>query len=251
MNLLLWEEEYGARRSSVSIPLSAVWEKVLTSADRSVLNIRRDGRTIGTLEWTPSVIESVRTNDSIEIEGLVDQSEGYHIQAVLRFFGTDPSLGRLLVQGGADFAGDLSWRGLEVRVDQRPRVWTLRATSGTGEVVLDMEEGRRRVEQRFQTQDLSSVGALLGPLAAFLPAPGPAGDPGSGGLPTEWLARNLQWTAAQDWMKVGRSRVRIYKVTGRFGGSLEAVAYVSRAGEILKVQLPDNLQLVSDALAGL
>jgi hypothetical protein len=114
-----------------------------------------------------------------------------------------------------------------------------------------MEEGRRHVEQRFQTRDLSSVGALLGPLAAFLPAPGTAGGPGSGGLPTEWLARNLQWTAAQDWMKVGRSRVRIYKVTGRFGGSLEAVAYVSRAGEILKVQLPDNLQLVSDALAGL
>jgi hypothetical protein len=45
--------------------------------------------------------------------------------------------------------------------------------------------------------------------------------------------------------------VRIYKVTGRLGSSLEAVAYVSRAGEILKVQLPDNLQLVSDALAGL
>ncbi len=251
MNALLWEEEYGARRSSVSIPLSAVWEKVLTSADRSVLNIRRDGRTIGTLEWTPSVVEPVRTNDSVEIEGLVDQSEGYHIQAVLRFFGTDPALGRLLIQGGADFAGDRSWRGLELRVDQRPRVWTLRATSGTGEVVLDMEEGRRHVEQRFQTRDLSSVGALLGPMAAFLPAPGTAGSSGSGGIPAEWLDRNLQWTAAQDWMKVGRSRVRIYKVTGRLGGALEAVAYVSRAGEILKVQLPDNLQLVSDALAGL
>lgn len=250
MNVLLWQEEYGARRSSNSVPTSAVWEKILSAADRSVLGIRRDGRTIGTLEWTPSVLENARTNTGIEIEGLVDAATGYHIQTVLRFFAGDPGLGRLLVQGGADFGEDLAWRNLEVRVDQRPRIWNLRADAGSGEVVLEMEEGRRRMEQRFQARDLSTVSGLLGPLAPLLPSGlGSAGIASAPGRAPEWLERNLRVDAAQAWMKVGSSRLRVYKVTGRFGGSVEATAYVSRAGEILKVQLPDNIQLVNDALA--
>lgn len=258
MNVLLWQEEYGARRSSNAVPASAVWEKVLTAADRSVLGIRRDGRTIGTLEWTPSVLENARTNAGLEIEGLVDATTGYHVQAVLRFFTGDHGLGRLLVQGGADFGEDHAWRSLDVRVDQRPRVWNLRADAVSGEVVLLAEEGRRRMEQRFQARDLSSVSGLLGPLAPLLPSGlgatggNAAGNPGGHAeAAPAWLEKNLRVDAAQAWMKVGRSRVRVYKVTGRFGGTVEATAYVSRAGEILKVQLPDNIQLVSDALAGL
>jgi hypothetical protein len=248
MNVLLWRDEFGlGDAASSSIPISVVWEKVLSSADQSVLNIRHSGRTIGTLEWTPSVTETVRTNSEVEIEGMVGESTGYHVQAILRFFGGNTALGKLLVQGGADFGAGRDWTRLEVHVDQRPKSWTLRAEAGTGEVRLSYQEGRRQVEQRFETGDLGTLGALLGPFGALLPGsggPGPALSP-------ELLAQNLRWTASNDWLKIGRNRVRVYKVTGRFGSALEAVAYVSRAGEILKVQLPDSLQLVNDALAGM
>jgi hypothetical protein len=249
MNVLLWREEFGSGDSPASaIPVGVVWEKVLSSADHSVLNIRHAGRTIGSLEWTPSVTETLRTNAAIEIEGMVAESSGYHLQVILRFFGTDTALGKLLVQGGADFGSNRVWRTLDVHVDQRPKTWDVHAEAETGEVRIGFQEGRRRVEQRFESGDLGSLAGLLGPFGALLPGgAGPAGP----ALSAESLARSLQWTASHEWLKIGRNRVRVYKVTGRLSSSLEAVAYVSRAGEILKVQLPDSLQLVNDALAGM
>jgi hypothetical protein len=47
-----------------------------------------------------------------------------------------------------------------------------------------------------------------------------------------------------DWMRVMRMRARLFD---RF----EAVFFVSPVGEILKVELPDQIVLVNDALANL
>jgi hypothetical protein len=33
-------------------------------------------------------------------------------------------------------------------------------------------------------------------------------------------------------------------------GQLEATAFISRAGELLKIQLPDRIQLVNEAIVG-
>jgi hypothetical protein len=51
-------------------------------------------------------------------------------------------------------------------------------------------------------------------------------------------------------MQIGRSRVRVYRLSARLPGQLEATAFISRAGELLKIQLPDRLQLVNDAIVG-
>ena len=53
-----------------------------------------------------------------------------------------------------------------------------------------------------------------------------------------------------DWLSVGRSRLKVHRLTARLPGQLEATAFISRAGEILKVQLPDRLLLVNEAILG-
>jgi Flp pilus assembly CpaE family ATPase len=64
------------------------------------------------------------------------------------------------------------------------------------------------------------------------------------------LAQNISIDARSDWMQIGRSRVRVYRLSARLPGQLEVIAFVSRAGELLKIQLPDRLQLVNDAIVG-
>jgi hypothetical protein len=51
-------------------------------------------------------------------------------------------------------------------------------------------------------------------------------------------------------MQIGRSRVRVYRLSARLPGQLEVTAFISRAGELLRIQLPDRIQLVNDAIIG-
>jgi hypothetical protein len=66
----------------------------------------------------------------------------------------------------------------------------------------------------------------------------------------ESLTRSVSIEARSDWMQIGRSRVRVYRLSARLPGQLEATAFISRAGELLKIQLPDRIQLVNEAIVG-
>ena len=61
----------------------------------------------------------------------------------------------------------------------------------------------------------------------------------------------LYWSAHNDWLRVGQNRVRVYRVRAKLFDKHEAVAYFSRAGEVLKVVLPDGLVLANEALPNL
>jgi hypothetical protein len=89
---------------------------------------------------------------------------------------------------------------------------------------------------------------MLGPYATMLP-PGLSPDPSL--LTPSALEKNLRWRARNDVVRIGRNRVRTYRLDMSFAGHVEAGVQVSRAGEILRVQLPGNLQLVGDAFLGL
>jgi hypothetical protein len=66
----------------------------------------------------------------------------------------------------------------------------------------------------------------------------------------ESLVRSISIDARSDWMQIGRSRVRVYRLSARLPGQLEVTAFISRAGELLRIQLPDRIQLVNDAIIG-
>jgi hypothetical protein len=68
------------------------------------------------------------------------------------------------------------------------------------------------------------------------------------GLP---LGAGIKWEAHYDWLTIGHSRVRVYKLEARLLDKFRASLLVSRVGEILRVDLPNELSLVNDALTNL
>jgi hypothetical protein len=123
----------------------------------------------------------------------------------------------------------------------------LQTEAGSDRVRLVYEEGRRRFEQSFETRDRTALRLMAAPYLASVPAgliPDQAWtNPGA-------LSGSVTLEARSDWMQVGRSRLRVHRLTARLPGQLEATAFISRAGELLKVQLPDRLQLVNEAILG-
>ena len=59
-------------------------------------------------------------------------------------------------------------------------------------------------------------------------------------------AAGLRWDAHEDWMQLGHSKVRVYRLETQFLGQHLRI-FTSRVGEILLVEAPDNLNLRNDA----
>jgi len=79
--------------------------------------------------------------------------------------------------------------------------------------------------------------ALLGPIAGLQ-------QPNA-------LSLGLDWEARNDWLTIGHSQVRIYRLQARLLDRYQAVVIVSRVGEIMRVELPNGLLLVNEALTNL
>ena len=58
----------------------------------------------------------------------------------------------------------------------------------------------------------------------------------------------LNWTARYEWLRIGSSRVRVYRLRARVVEGQEIDILVSRVGELLRVDLPFNVRLVNETL---
>lgn len=248
MNVLLWRSEFGGRETLSEIPLETVLDRVLNAPDPSVLQITHHGEPLGSLRWIPSVEENrpaVAEESSAAPEGLVDAT-GYNLDLDLSLMlGQAGPRGRSRLLAHVDLDTNHVWRALSVRVYQRPASWEITAKAGEDFVRLKYEEGQKTWDQQFRWKDVQKLSSALGPYAALLPAP-LASQLGQVD-PARWNPR-IQWSAANDWIKIGRSRVRTYRVKLKFLERYEMVAHLSRAGEILRVRLPDGIVLSNESV---
>lgn len=247
MNFLLWRAEYGAGRGGASqVSLDAVVERLLQAPDKSVLKLYHHNREIGVLHWTPSIIEtpvaSGATNAAV-LEGMVTAS-GYNLELDLSLNGERPT-DRWRIVGNLILGTNQAWQHLNVRVHQRPAMWELTAHAGEDEIALNYENGAERWTKRFSGRELANPASLLGPYRMLLPGQFASTlkqfDP-------ETVSAGLQWEARHDQVRLGRSRVRVFRVSAKLFSNYEIVAQLSRAGEVLKVTLPDTFVLVNEAL---
>jgi hypothetical protein len=65
------------------------------------------------------------------------------------------------------------------------------------------------------------------------------------------LSLGLNWEARNDWLRIGHSQVRVYRLQARVLDRFQVVVVVSRVGEIMRVELPNGLLLVNEALTNL
>ncbi|MCW5558477.1 MAG: hypothetical protein KIT22_11685 [Verrucomicrobiae bacterium] len=246
MNFLLWRAEFGRGRSALSdVPLRTVVDRVLNAPDPSVLVVRHRGESLGLLRWIPTVTESgpAGGEESSTPEGMVEAT-GYQVDADLNLNGSTPSE-RWRVLTHLELDTNYVWKELSVRLFQRPANWEIIARAGDDRILLRYEEGRNSWEQWFSWRDLKQAGSLLGPYAALLPEELTSGL--SGLDPGHWRDA-IQWQARNDWLQVGRNRVRTFRIEATVLNQYQASVQVSRAGELLQIRLPDQLQLSNEAL---
>ncbi len=241
MNILLWRSEsgYGDRLES-TVPLRAVLERILNAADPSTLRLSHHGQDLGQLRWIPSIRETPVETNSIAPEGMVTAATGYHLDIDLRLTGDLPeSRWDLISHLDLDLRHD--WEEIAIKLIQRPSSWEIQARRGEDAVELLVTEGRAPpFRRRFSFADLGELPTALGPLAPFLTS-----QLNLAGTNRLKSPAPIEWKASDSQLRLGRHPMRAFRIQGKILGRFDLVAYVSRAGEILRVELPDHYVLTS------
>jgi len=256
MNGLLWRAEFSGKEVGAEVPVSLIWEKILTSPDDSGLAVNISGERVGYIRWAPNIGEEVATgktaDEATELEGRVKKLTGYTIHADGNFIMPEGA-GRVRFDLDAKFAANNQWTEWKLKGMQRPNIWSISADRKKETVEFALGEGAAAVKQTLRFSDFRNPGKLIDDLgvastlpiaAALLPNLTSAG----GGTNSLSLSLGLKWEGRQDWMQMGHSRVKVYQLRAHILDKYEAVIIVSRVGEILRVQLPGDMTLVNEAL---
>jgi hypothetical protein len=253
MNVLLWRAEYGARPGvGSSVPPHVVWEKILTAPDSSSLTIFYRGKKIGFCHWITSVGEDLAkmsANDEPP-EGMVQKIVNYRLELdgnVILGEVTD----RLRFDSHLSLGSDQKWREFDLRVNLKPSNWEVRAVAAEGTVRVNWQDDTGKFSRVFKSSEIENPEALLqefgGPVTAGLMA-----GLGVPSLRDHKLVQSLglNWEARHESIKLGHSSVRAYRLEARLLDRFSIIVFVSRAGEVLRVELPDGITLTNDQLGG-
>lgn len=256
MNGLLWHWEIAGRNDIGSpVPADAVWQRVLTAPDFSSLGIFHHGRRIGECRLVPSIGEAHRTGrlmtDEPPPEGMVRRPINYVLDLT----------GSVLLDGTqrARFSFDLklatnyAWQQFALRLSLRPTDWTLQSVAAEEKLRLSVDEGGAHSERIFTFADLRNPDKLLRELGGpLLPATlGALGFSMPARSSVQNLSLGLKWEAHQDRLAIGNAKIRGYRLRARLFDRYQVVLFVSSVGEILRVELPDEVVLRNEALNSL
>jgi hypothetical protein len=249
MVTLLWRAETGHGNASAPVPLDVVVERIVNASDSSQLRLLHRGKELGQLRWVASIQERSPAPDESTPEGMVRVVEGYRIDIDLNLHGDAPDQ-RWRVIAQVEMGPDKSIKDVLLRWIQRPMAWEVHMRAGSDTIEWVEENGREiRRRDSFKLSDLSRLREAVGPVAGLIPIPWPT--PGTAAAGGNAAGPWVEWFAADEPMVAGRHKVRTFKVRARVLGQFDIVAHVSRAGEILRVSLPDQYLLASTALPGL
>jgi len=256
MSTLLWRAEFGARRQvGSSIPAGMVWQKMLTAPDHSTLEIRQHTNRIGYCRWRPDVGQEFATgvilSEEEPVEGMVQRLASYSLDVDGNLSLPDfPTRIRFSLVLKLDT--NQLWQTFHARVQMRPDLYELSANATEQTVQLNIDAGGDRLNRKFRFIDFQNPQRLLqefgGPMLPAMVAA--MGVP----LSTNSLSAaslGLTWEARNDSILIGRNRVRAYRLQTKLFDRYKITLYVSPVGEVLRGELPGNIVLVNDQLAGL
>jgi hypothetical protein len=251
MNVLLWRSEFaGKSDAGGAIPVNVVWSRILTAPDPSGLEVHRRGEKIGFVRWRPNVGEERRSgrvlSEDMQPEGQVLELTGYTIDMEGNIVVEELSR-RLRLEFRGEFETNNVWQTLVFRIQVRPAEWEIRARKADQTLAVTMDDAGSSWTRTYKFSEFRDPAKLLGdlgyPLGPMLAVPGsPVEEPQelSPGL-------GLTWTARNDWLKVGQTRVRVYRLETVVMDQYRATIFISRVGELLRVELPGDILLINDA----
>jgi len=131
----------------------------------------------------------------------------------------------------------------------RPAAWEIHSVATEQTVRVRTEDGNGSFERVFRFAELQNPEALLRVFA------GPFGFALLNGLglpalpqQTPDIGLGAKWEARYDTLKIGHEPVRVYRLQTRLLDRFLVVLFVSRAGEILRAELPESIVLSHDQL---
>lgn len=252
MNILLWRAEYGQRGSAgSSVPAEVVWRKILTAPDSSSLTILHHGKKVGFCHWMTSIGEELSQiqEDTGSPEGMVRRITGYRLQLEGNV-SSDKAGNRIRFESSLTLTTNQLWQDFNLRIVLRPTVLEIHSSAAEQQVRFKVDDGDEKYERALKFSELQNPQALLrqfgGPLAAgilnnftFFGAQ----------MQNTSLKAGLKWEGREDSMRIGHSPVRTYRLRTHLLDKYQITIFVSRVGEILRVELPDEITLVNDQLA--
>lgn len=277
MNYLLWQRDFRAADiAGGKVPIDMVWEKMLRSADDSFLFIFNGKNRIGDMRWGTEVLDFTELDTAEEIaageagielpddkdeentvfmtEGMVKFPGSYSVEIRSgRVFLGSP-YGQVRFELLAQFTTNNNWISLVVNLRQKRNRLQFAANATNKMVHISYHSGKDNSEPYLldltfeQLQDPEQlIAALLGPV----PIAGFAGGL-LGGLsspanlkfsPKQLLKLGLHWEARQDWLHIGHSRLRTYRITFFLPDNKNISVYISRSGEIMRILMPNKIEL--------
>jgi hypothetical protein len=255
MNVLLWRAEFGGGREFGSaVSTEVVWQKILTAPDDSTLEISANGKKLGYCRWSANTGEEIATgkvgSDDYPPEGMVKQLNRYTVDLEGNILPGQPT-GRVRFNVHLDFATNHVWRDLSVRLATRPAVWAVHSAAVDRTLELKYEDESGKWSRTFSFDELRDPRIWLeefaGPVPLALLGPVSGLELGK----TQKLALGLNWEARNDWLRIGHSQVRVYRLQAHLFDRYQVVVILSRVGEIMRVELPNGLLLVNEALTNL
>lgn len=259
MNVLLWRSEFRAQGEGNPVPLAAVWERILRAPDDSDLEVFHQKRKIGHLRWAANTGDSAITNapnasDDLQ-EGMVRKVSGYTIDILDGRLDLGENFKRVRFTMNTTFNPNHQWQTFNLQFIQRPATLEVNASAHNETLMLAYRQGEDLVSRTLTFAQLREPTKLLqelaGPVPLGLLTGGLLSGLGGGGPGAELVALpvlqkvslGLQWDSRQDWLKVGSAKLRCYRLHARLLEKHQVVIYVSRVGEILRVELPDGYML--------
>jgi hypothetical protein len=254
MNVLLWRSEFGGHgHLGAPVPAELVWEKVLTSPDHSHLEIRHHGVKIGRAQWAASIGEEVSASpvitDELPPEGMIQTPTGYSISFDGKVSLDD--LTRLQFDLNLKLDTNQNWRTLGLKFTIKPFSWEIQSSSAE-QTLRFLALGDETIDRTFTFAELRNPDKLVrelgGPVLpgalAALGLPLPQVNSSSASLALNWEARN-------DRLEIRDNLIRVYRLEARLFERLKATLFVSPVGEILRLELPDEIVMTNEALIDL
>jgi hypothetical protein len=253
MNVLLWRSEFkGQNELGSAVPVDVVWAKILSAPDDSALEISHRQKNIGYCRWRANVGQEISTgkvaDEDLQPEGMIQRLSGYTVDLEGNLLLTE-SGNRLRFELHGGFSATHAWQAFTARASIRPRTLEIRGSAASESLNVTFTDGGAKWEQPLTFADLRDPAKLLRQIG--VPPPSPLLDTWSTLLPSQNVALGLQWSARNDWLTIGHSKVRVYRLQARLLDRYQAVIIVSRVGEILRVELPNELVFINDALTSL
>ncbi len=259
MNVLLWRSEFRDQGEGTPIALGVVWERILRAPDDSDLEIFHQKKKVGHLRWAANAGELATTNTQLSDptlqEGMVRRVGGYTIDILDGRLDLGADRKRVRFTMNSTFTTNHQWLTFGVQVSQRPQSLDVAASATNETLSVNFRDGDATVQRAFTFAQLRDPKVLLqevaGPIPLGLLTGGLLGGLGEGTSAPELaalpalrkLSLGLQWDSRQDWLKMGSAKLRCYRLQTRLMEKQHVTIYVSRVGEILRVELPNDLVL--------